>query len=583
MNYVPEQAVAVVRINDLNTLKLQLRENAFLHDYRNSSVYNDLNSHLKALRYVNHDEESVLSFVANEKVDFLFTTRTVNSLMDTLEVKPEELESKLIDNGEFKTLELEEITLYMAEHGGNTLVSSSSELMLKQMEIAGDNEENAQLAVLYRAAGSEKPASVFVKGSQAQQLLDQTLKTPSGVSLETLTDWLALDIESNGRQLSLTGPTILRDSISLLNLFTGIRPLENKTPFLAPAEADAILSFTFEAHSQFTENQLNFLPQPTALDTLFNTVEEVGFFYVRNKKGILLSTYGTENINLFLEQIRAGTTEYLGNEIVSLSQAEFLNVHFQPLIKDFNANYYALIEDAIVFAEDRDVLQTVIRNYNQGNTFHKTQAYKAVSGSLATASNVLFITKNRGADDLLEADFETNVVKDLRNRSLNDYAYAASFVSDASFFHSHLMVQKLSEIEDPRSTFPLFSVGLDAKLATEPQFVKNHNTRKQEIVVQDEDNVLYLISTNGSVLWKKQLNAQIQGKIHQVDLYRNGRLQLAFTTNDEFLIIDRNGEIVKPFDKAFAGGNLNPLAVFDYEGNKKLPLCGHPGQQDLHV
>lgn len=568
LNYVPEDAVAVIRINDLNTLKLQLRENAFLHDFRKSAIYEDLNTHLKALRYVSHDAESVLSFVQDERVDFLFTTQVSASLLDTLEIKPQELENRIIDNGDFKTLELKEITLYMAEHGGNTLISSSSDLLLQQIEASESTAVSSRLAALYRAAGSDKAASVFVRGSKAQYLLDQTLQAQSGVSLESLTEWLALDVQSTDRQLSLTGPTIMRDSVSLLNLFTGIRPLENKTPFLVPAEADAILSFTFEAHSQFTENQLNFLPQPTALDTLFNTVEEVGFFYLRNKKGILLSTYGTENINLFLEQIRAGTTEYLGNEIVSLSQTEFLNVHFQPLIKDFKANHYALLENAFVFAEDRDVLQTVIRNYNQGNTFHKTQAYKAVSGSLATASNVLFITKNRGADDLLKSDFTPDVVRDMRNRSLNDYAYAASLVSDASFFHSHLLVQKLSEIEDPRNTFPLYSIGLDAKLATEPQFVKNHNTRKQEIVVQDEDNILYLIGTDGTVLWKKQLNAPIQGRIKQVDLYRNGRLQLAFTTNDEFLIIDRNGEIVKPFEKAFAGGNLNPLAVFDYEGNK---------------
>ena len=568
LSYVPQNAVAVIRINDLNTLKLQLRENAFLHDFRKSGIYKDLNSHLKALRYVNHDAESILSFVANEKVDFLFSTRSVPLLLDTLELKPQELEDRIIDNGDFKTLALEDITLYLTDHGGNTLISSSSDLLLQQIETAGATKESTQLAALYRAAGNEKPASVFVRGNQAQALLDHTLKTPSVVSLESITDWLALDVESNGRQLSLAGPTITRDSLSLLELFSGIRPLENKTPFFAPAEADAILSFTFEAHNQFTENQLNFLPQPTALDTLFNTVEEVGFFYLRNKKGILLSTYGTENINLFLEQIRAGTSEYLGNEIISLSQTEFLKVHFQPLIRDFEANHYTLLENAFVFAEDRDVLQTVIRNYNQGNTFHKTQAYKAVSGSLATASNVLFITKNRGADDLLKADFDSKLVSDLQNRSLNDYAYAASLVSDASFFHSHLLVQKMSEIEDPRNTYPLFSVGLDAKLATEPQFVKNHNTRKQEIVIQDEDNMLYLIGTDGSVLWKKQLKAKIQGRIHQVDLYRNGRLQLAFTTNDEFLIIDRNGEIVKPFEKAFAGGNLNPLAVFDYEQNK---------------
>ena len=39
-------------------------------------------------------------------------------------------------------------------------------------------------------------------------------------------------------------------------------------------------------------------------------------------------------------------------------------------------------------------------------------------------------------------------------------------------------------------------------------------------------------------------------------------------TNNKFSILDRNGNEVSPFKKTFEGGNLNPLAVFDYEGKK---------------
>ncbi|MEM8928804.1 MAG: ribonuclease HII, partial [Bacteroidota bacterium] len=99
-------------------------------------------------------------------------------------------------------------------------------------------------------------------------------------------------------------------------------------------------------------------------------------------------------------------------------------------------------------------------------------------------------------------------------------------------------------------------------------YVKNHRNHNYEIVVQDQDNHLYLISTEGKVLWKKQLEGRVQGKIHQVDLYKNGKLQLAFCTNSQFLVLDRNGEEVPPFNKKYEGGNLNGLAVFDYEKNR---------------
>ena len=37
----------------------------------------------------------------------------------------------------------------------------------------------------------------------------------------------------------------------------------------------------------------------------------------------------------------------------------------------------------------------------------------------------------------------------------------------------------------------------------------------------------------------KQLTGKIQGLIQQVDLYKNGRLQMAFRTEDRFYILDR--------------------------------------------
>ena len=43
---------------------------------------------------------------------------------------------------------------------------------------------------------------------------------------------------------------------------------------------------------------------------------------------------------------------------------------------------------------------------------------------------------------------------------------------------------------------------------------------------------------------------------------------MAFTTNNEFLVLDRNGELVEPFRMKYEGGNVNPLAVFDYEKNR---------------
>jgi hypothetical protein len=81
---------------------------------------------------------------------------------------------------------------------------------------------------------------------------------------------------------------------------------------------------------------------------------------------------------------------------------------------------------------------------------------------------------------------------------------------------------------------------------------------------------LYQIGASGTILWEKDLKSPIQFPISQVDLYKNKRLQLAYTTDTKFEVLDRNGNPVKPFTKSLK--NPLPLAVFDYDKNRDYRL-----------
>ena len=78
-----------------------------------------------------------------------------------------------------------------------------------------------------------------------------------------------------------------------------------------------------------------------------------------------------------------------------------------------------------------------------------------------------------------------------------------------------------------------------------------------DIAIQDQDHVLYLYSNTGKLFWKKQLAGKIIGPIQQVDLYKNNRLQMAFRTQDKLIVLDRNGKIVKPFNKKISLNRIN--------------------------
>ena len=82
-------------------------------------------------------------------------------------------------------------------------------------------------------------------------------------------------------------------------------------------------------------------------------------------------------------------------------------------------------------------------------------------------------------------------------------------------------------------------------------------------------------------LWKKKIKQPVLGQISQIDIYKNGRLQLIFNTRNKIYVLDRNGNNVKQFPKTFNDPITQPLSVFDYDNNKNYRLLVTQGSELL--
>ena len=63
-----------------------------------------------------------------------------------------------------------------------------------------------------------------------------------------------------------------------------------------------------------------------------------------------------------------------------------------------------------------------------------------------------------------------------------------------------------------------FRFNLDAPLATSPKWIRNHRNKTMDIVVQDENNVLYLFSNTGDLFWFILVSCAVFGVIEMVDI-----------------------------------------------------------------
>jgi hypothetical protein len=366
-----------------------------------------------------------------------------------------------------------------------------------------------------------------------------------------------------------------------LNLFRESKPVVLKSPNYIPEVASSIKMYAVQDMEQFNRVQNKIKNRELTLDTLFNKVEEIATFKLKENTLALIHFTSLEPDYLSeLSVNKSPDSEYRDYPIYRLNKPSLIETSFNALWNKLEATYVAPLEQSLLFSSNVSDIKTVIGNLSTGTTLENSPAYTSAKASLAEASTVLFYQAQTTHFNPKKA--HDYFLAPNQKEDNNTKVFASQWVGDQDFFHQHLVFMDLPPKKGQGGVSPLMSLQLENPISYAPQWVKNHINKKQEILVQDNKNQLYLFDNNGKLLWKKQLKGPIQGKVSQVDLYKNGRLQLAFTTTNQWLILDRNGNEVPPFNKTFKDGNLSPLAVFDYDNNKEYRFVFGQGK-DIYM
>jgi hypothetical protein len=118
----------------------------------------------------------------------------------------------------------------------------------------------------------------------------------------------------------------------------------------------------------------------------------------------------------------------------------------------------------------------------------------------------------------------------------------------------------------------LWTTAMGAPLEMPPVLLKDYLSKTLQVLVQDKDHRLTLISCTGKVLWRRTLDGPVLGGVQQVDRYRNGKVQMVLNTASSMYMIDRLGRDVDGFPAALKGAACAPMSVFDYEGDRDYRL-----------
>ncbi|MCV6630850.1 MAG: hypothetical protein OIF50_13440 [Flavobacteriaceae bacterium] len=581
LQYHPRQLSFILRTDNLQSLKSAVKTNEVLQEFSTIDAFKIWQNQLEYLAEIAPDKEVVLSYssVGQNNIELCFSTKSNNPIANHF---------KKADSSKISKYEQKDIHSYFYRNQvlhstrfDSILVGSSSKLLLENLIRAkGKYMHYTKLEKLFNQIKPNKLGTLFVHTDKVDAMLQawQQKKKPSNWAAQT--QWLALDIDLISEGVLLHGIASKNDSIPRqLDLLHDNNNESEKLQSYLPIDLDEVSFYHFSDFEQVDRVRQQYLKKVVQNDSLLHPLEEMAIAKYKEQQIVAMSFFADNHIADFLQTIQNGTTLYRNVTIHTLGDSHFLQNKLTPLLQNFEANYSCVIEDAFVFTSDKASIEHLISNYQNGATLHKNNTYVFAKNSLSETNSLFQYQTGTGLKNQWIKRLQPKEAKALKKTNLKNYHLSQQFVDDQNFFHAAIQLHKNPKSNQQNIIAQKFSVQLDADILGEPQFVTNHRSKKKEIVIQDITHNLYLISTNGKVLWKKALDGPIQGKIQQVDLYKNGKLQLAFNTNNQWIILDRNGEIVAPFQKKFKGGNLSPLAVFDYENNKNYRFVFSQGNQ----
>jgi len=450
-------------------------------------------------------------------------------------------------------------TLFSTEKNGIYIESKNKLLVENSLRsstyLKTENKHN--LLKLYNISNSG--ISLFTQNEFFEFVNSENLKEIF-TEIESL-DWTQYDLDLDNKKLTLNGVGLVNDSIfKNINALRNIQPNKFEFKSIVPTNFKKLERYS-HSHDNYKSNLENFYSakeiKEISEDSIFYDVNEIGNIFFENDT---VSVFVFKNINRVTSKILETTNsilKYRGFEIHELDNKIFQTQNIN--IGNKNQNFSTLIENILIISKVSSTIENIILNYTNKSTLKNSNKFNFNYEKLPLYSNS-FRVYNMDY-------FNENLYKKL-NVDYNKFNFWMHhiLIEDDIVYKTHLLEKSPEEITESGPSI-VFNLKLSGEVTLKPIWATNYVTKEPEIITQDNKHNLYLINKDGNIIWRKKLDSKIVGKVVQVDLYKNGRLQYAFVTEDSFIILDKNGNIVKNIKHKKREKTIG-LSVFDYDKNK---------------
>ncbi len=606
---IPQDTPLILTIKDWEKTQQQLSTTTYASQLHNLSWINLLHQDLKDLNQLIgalnikklHQSPLTIGLQMSKatEVSYLYVLEHENSATD-IEVYLQDLDNLIIDKHIFDSRTIYEIgitentSFFLCLDNDLLILARSSflvEYAINQIDISTSIEQDRHFKNIRALTGDNSDISIYLNLKKLPNILNHFVQNDlkeEHQRLATLGNWGGLDITFETNSFIING-------------------------YLSPDSKNQWLQRILKSPLPESSTIETVLPDHTALALHLN-LKDLVTFYQNNKtlqnqdfKSYILPWLGNEASLVITEPTEedfmmhqfmvvktkdaAQTTEYLSQfansvgelptdnhqnfKIYQLATQNLLSPLFGQELASFKNPYYTVLNDEyVIFANSKIQLQAWIDKYIFSLTLSQDVNYQSfVQQQFAPQAHLYFYINPSSIYQILAHYTKPELKKDLFT-AFQDIQKIKPVGFQLTPYNQLFFVNGLGLYDEKGKTQPnvIWRTALKTKAAIAPKLVKKHNADEYDILIQDTLNHLYLLDKSGQILWERQLDSKIQSDIHQIDYYKNEKLQYLFNTKNNIYLIDRNGKDVEAYPRQLFSPATNGLFVVDYDSMRQYRI-----------
>jgi hypothetical protein len=636
-NYLPENAIAVFQVNNVQDFIQYSGNNPFFSDFEH-------------LFFSSEIQQQILFF------DSLFSTKDMihkewlegkllisihfsgSDTWDCLFMKPLSHPSersnvfKFLDNSATNSSETDiqgcnhsrnyvfgKQSYFLCIKEGVCLFSSSKRIVQSALADAGPKRaslSDESLNDVRSTAGKTCMASVFVNYRFLNKYLSGLLNGEFSKNLDflnTFAGWGAYDIIPGENKIYFTGFTSTKGiNNAWLNIFADASPQNIDIASVIPQNTVNFVWMGFDAYDAWRENYKKHLSGNDQIKefnnnltnlknrTSIQNINDLIFPYLDNQYGIFSipekgSKNGLQHFAFFkiknqrdfqknLAQIMKTTskaapdTSTYRNHLIGCITADYMLFDlFGMLFRNIEKTCFVIYEDFWIIGNTTESLKEYLNQVISGRTLAKSAAYAEFSESVSTEASVyLYASPMRMKQSMNEwfAGSDQTAPENISDDFQFIDAVGIQFTTQNSLFLSGITIHRSgSPVEENSSGW---EITIEGQAALGPWFADVADHESKNIILFDAFNQMYFISDKGELIWKIPIPERPVGKVWSVDAYKNGKIQYLFGTENNIFLIDMNGKIVEGYPVKLPVQASAPIAVFDYDNTNEYRII-YPG------